>query len=129
MPRRTSNEAKRLAGTFKPSRERPEPEPIEAELLPPAHLSDAAKAYWRRKAPELQRLGLLMPIDVEAFGLLCAIQVHIDELIANGRMPGRDLMVSYRALINQFGLTPDARARLAWTPPKPARSPGKYDDV
>ena len=119
MARRTSNTDKRRTGTDRPSRERPEPEPSEAILLPPGHLSDAAQDVWRRKAPELAAEGLLGSLDRENFGLWCTLQARVEERTRKGEDLGRDLLLSYRALSNCFGLNPDARSKLGLAKTKP----------
>lgn len=129
MPRRTSNTAKRRRGTDKPSRDRPDAEPFGPPIVPPGYLSDDGLRVWKLKAPGLQEKGLLTPLDVDSFGLLCEIQAVIQDGYKAGKLPGRDILVSYRALCNAFGLTPDARTKMALEKLKPPKPPSKYDDV
>ena len=54
---------KLVRGTRKSRLNRAEAKPSAGRPTPPAHLSDEARAEWRRVAPDLHRAGLLSIID------------------------------------------------------------------
>lgn len=62
---------KLLQGTFRKERARNEASPNPAIPPVPAHLSDEAKAEWKRISEELMKLGLLSIIDRAALAGYC----------------------------------------------------------
>jgi P27 family predicted phage terminase small subunit len=103
-----------------------------ADVDPPAHLSRAAKAEWRRLAPELIRLGLLTVPDLPSFAAYCAAWsdfVESDRQLQRGGLvvAGKEgqqvrspwFLIKARAvdqlvkLGDRFGFTPSARVGLA----------------
>ena len=49
----------------------PKPAPVVGTPKPPAWLNTEGKKAWKRLAPELERLGLLTIVDLEAFAAAC----------------------------------------------------------
>jgi phage terminase small subunit len=68
----------------------------------------AARA-WDKYAPMVEEMGLLTPVDVPAFAILCS-------LIAEAEWKPREMQAGriarMEALFGQFGMTPASRARL-----------------
>ena len=64
---------KRLEGTWRPDRDpEHEPEPAPGRIsMPRGILPASARRAWRAWAPELQRLGLLTPVDTPLFLVAC----------------------------------------------------------
>ena len=98
---------------------------------PPKELSRAARAIWRRLAPQLARQGRLTPLDRDQFALYCdalaklwiaSLDLDVGLLVPGRRDPlrttpvwkvYRELLATCRALGAEFGLTPGTRVRLA----------------
>lgn len=116
-------------GKAKPS----EPRPLRAELPdPPAFLDEEALRMWKKLAPELNRLGLLTIVDLEALSAAClswSLAVQASEAIkAEGiivpdgvgrvhKHPAfqilRDSLATFKSFAAEFGLTPSSRTRLS----------------
>jgi P27 family predicted phage terminase small subunit len=141
MTQRKPTKLKKLAGTHRPDRDpehEPEPEPGPVSM-PRGVLPRSARKMWREWAPELQRLGLLTPMDGPMFTLLCTwagIAVDAAALIREAEeAPGaeqglvtnddrdrarknraltvlRAASTELRQLSASFGLTPADRAGL-----------------
>lgn len=97
---------------------------------PPRHLSKHARDEWRRKAPDLVRLGLLRVLDGTAFEARCELYStwrSCREVIAKHGMTyegngiirqrpevrlAQDCLRQMRQFDSEFGLTPAARARV-----------------
>ena len=126
-----------------------EPKPPTARSSsPPAWLTGAAATEWRRRAPELTRLGLLTTIDRDALAADRQIFARWREAEAAIKksgpvLKGRDggpvkspfVTIADRALAQllryqeQFGMTPSARSRVSTTTTdKPADPFARYDD-
>ena len=143
-------ELARLRGNPGKRRLSPEPQPARTEEAPEplSFLSEAAKAEWRRLAPELFRLGLLTVLDHAIFGAYCQSfghwmtaerQLETEGLVAKGStgntvihplvkiatQSARDLC-RYAA---EFGMTPCARARMRAGWPDGDGGPGKFDGL
>jgi P27 family predicted phage terminase small subunit len=101
----------------------------------PTWLDEGAKAAWARLAPELEKLGLLTPLDRDCFAVYCqsySAWAEAEQVLAEkGRFyvgPGAKLRerpevaVVERAMKNtlmmarEFGMTPASRARLSLPP-------------
>lgn len=129
------------------------PAPPFVRLAPdaPAWLGEHARAEWERVVPELQRLGLLKPIDGAALTAYCEMwdvfvratqEVHATGLVIenhsvkkNGtentwytRNPAveiqRNAQQAVRAWCSEFGLTSAAEAKVS----APAASDGEGDN-
>jgi P27 family predicted phage terminase small subunit len=111
----------------------------------PRHLHGAARAEWKRLAPQLFEAGLLTELDVTALAALCSTWALWTE--AKERLESEGLTVSVRGgavrpspwiaiasraqrdmqlLQAEFGLTPASRSRVKVEPP-PRRDP--FDDL
>lgn len=82
----------------------------------PKHLKNEAAEFWRKHAPELQRVGLLKPTDAEGFALLCEVYRLIrttdPEIDSKHAILFVSLLKQYQQLAKQFGLLPKDRAKL-----------------
>lgn len=135
MRQRKPTELHKLAGTYRPDRTSAhEPEPRAGRvIMPRGVLSPSARKMWRAWAPELQRLGLLTPLDAPMFTLTCvwagaaldAAAMLREEGIVVADARGRGMVkhraltvlraasVELRQLSRSFGLTPADRAGLS----------------
>ena len=109
----------------------PQPTPSETPPEPLSFLNEAAKAEWRRLAPELHRLRLLTPLDLAVFGAYCCSfgrwmtaeslletegpttkgstgNTVVHPLVKVATQSARDLC----HYASEFGLTPCARAKM-----------------
>jgi hypothetical protein len=89
--------------------------PLVADLNPPAPdwLPNChAVNEWTRLAPILAAVGLLTEGGLSALGVLCALHGKIVQLYAAGESPTGHMLAQYRALVNDFGLTPVAQGRV-----------------
>lgn len=104
----------------------------------PEHMSAKAREVWGSLSTRLDRLGLLTELDALALELLCENYVEIlelrDEIDTHGRTQDvkteNDTVVRarpqvgmlsdaerrFRAMMNEFGMTPSARSRVTATP-------------
>lgn len=106
----------------------PKPRALES-LAAPARLKDkAARAAWKRVAPELARMRVLSEADVEALVLYCETFATWDQARAEVRAQGvtidtaqglkkhpaltamNEATTQMRTLLAQFGMTPASRA-------------------
>lgn len=134
-PSKTPRSLKVIAGTDRPDRAAPPAPAPEVELPTLAELPKAptwlpnahAKREWERLGPILVANGLLTQGGIAAFGQLCALHGKLVQLWAAGETPTGHMLSQYRALINDFGLTPVAQGKVrgVWTPvaDKPAANP------
>lgn len=117
MPKpRKPTALKVIAGTDQPSRRPDEtldlplagevPEP--PDWLPNAH----ATKEFKRLAPILYNTKLLTDAAIMALGHLCALHGKLVQLWAAGEAPTGHMLAQYRALVNDFGLTPVAQGRV-----------------
>lgn len=137
MPRKKTEQEKKLAGTWRPDRARPKDSltPLAHAPRMPRGMEAGAKAYWRKWAPMLAGVGILTELDVPALAEMCHVahrlaqaEALITELgsVITGRdqQPVRNpailIAAGYRhALQNyaaKFGMTPDGRAGLKVQP-------------
>lgn len=82
--------------------------PAPLDWLPNAH----AVKEWERLAPILVANGLLTEAGLSAFGTLCALHGKLVQLWSAGESPTGHMLAQYRALINDFGLTPVAQGKV-----------------
>lgn len=82
--------------------------PDAPDWLPNAH----AVQEWERLAPILQAAGLLTEAGLSALGMLCALHGKLVQLWAAGESPTGHMLAQYRALVNDFGLTPVAQGKV-----------------
>lgn len=107
---------KAIAGTAQPCREAPPSIelPLVAECprapdwMPNAH----AVKEWDRLAAILAANRLLTEASLSALGQMCALHGKIVQLYAAGESPNASLIAQYRALANDFGLTPVAQGKV-----------------
>lgn len=115
-PGKKPRNMKVVAGTDRPDREAPpsiEHEPVSElpeapDWLPNAH----AVKEWDRLGPILVGMGLLTDASLSAFGTLCALHGKLVQLWSAGESPTGHMLAQYRALINDFGLTPVAQGKV-----------------
>jgi P27 family predicted phage terminase small subunit len=117
-------------------RREPAPPPPPAAPTPPRWLDPKARRVWRTLAPELHTLGLLTPLDLDAFAAYCLARARWkeaeDQVAKKGEVvkspngyPIQNpwLAIANRAakqmadLAGEFGLTPSARTRIDAKPP------------
>jgi len=67
---------------------------------------------WKRLAPILHANRLLTQAGITAFGVLCSLFGKIVQLYAAGESPTGHMIAQYRALANDFGLTPVAQGKV-----------------
>lgn len=112
-----------LAGDRKDRINNAEPQPTEADVVPPWDLSDEAQAAWDRLAPDLIANKLLTAWDVDAFAFFCESLA-----LARGKLAGahdkpepgaasgigefRSAMQVVSTLGGRFGWTPSDRQKL-----------------
>lgn len=114
-PRKPSH-LKAVAGTARPDRE---PQtfvdlplvsevPAAPDWLPNGH----AIKEWDRLAPILYTNKLLTEAATSALAQMCALHGKIVQLYAAGESPNASMVAQYRALANDFGLTPVAQGKV-----------------
>lgn len=107
-----------------------EPQPRVLLPDPPPSVKGEALAEWKRRAPQLERQGLMTELDVPAFIAYCQAwgrYVDAEEKAANREVvktkTGYPIQNPYRAVANRaladckafwsdFGMTPSARSRV-----------------
>ena len=103
-----------VAGTARPDRIAPVIEmptidaPPAPDWMPNAH----AVKEWDRLASILAANRLLTEASLSALGQMCALHGKIVQLYAAGESPNASLIAQYRALANDFGLTPVAQGKV-----------------
>lgn len=75
----------------------------------PAFLRGRASVIWDIHAPILDKAGVLASADVYSLAAWCQLSALVEK--GAHKMPSQQL-AQWRALSNEFGLTPSARARL-----------------
>lgn len=109
-----------IAGTDQACR-RP-PESVELPLVsdipaPPDWLPNAhSVSEWNRLAAILHANRILTEASLSAFAMLCAQHGKILQMYAAGQMPPSAMLAQYRALANDFALTPVAQGRVKPNP-------------
>lgn len=82
--------------------------PPAPDWLPNAH----AVNEWNRLAAILVNNGLLTEAGMSALAVLCALFGKIQQLYTAGESPTGHMIAQYRALANDFGLTPVAQGKV-----------------
>lgn len=100
-------------------RESPDPGGIEGR---PRWLRGRPSAIWDEYAPRLDAMGVLRSADAHAFGAWCQLAALVEK--GAHRMSPPQL-AQWRALTNEFGLNPSARARMVSDAPKPPADPAE----
>lgn len=93
--------------------------PDPPDWLPNMHAANE----WRRLAPVLVNNKLLTEAGLMAFGHLCALHGKLVQLWAAGESPTGHMLSQYRALINDFGLTPVAQGKVKTAGDDPKANP------
>jgi phage terminase small subunit len=107
---------KAIAGTDR--RDRASPPQVElpkVEQVPPAPdwmPNVHAVNEWNRLAAILVANGLLTEGGTGVLAVLCALHGKIQQLYAAGESPTGHMIAQYRALANDFGLTPVAQGKV-----------------
>jgi P27 family predicted phage terminase small subunit len=114
-----------------------EPKPDEAKAIRrPATLSDGAKPYWNRYAPDLIKQNVLTPWDVPLFEKWCEAnaqydaareRIKLDGLVIVGRQGGlvkhpmttiqKEAVAEIKSIGAKFGMSPSDRGGLEVKPP------------
>ena len=124
-PRKPGN-LKLIAGTSRPDRDSEVVDlPLASEVpqapdwLPNAH----AVKEWERLAPILHAVALLTEAGTSTLAHLCALHGKIVQLYAAGESPNASMVAQYRAISNDFGLTPVAQGKVRPSGEKPKDNP------
>ena len=117
MPAPRPRSLKVIAGTVQPCRDKPDEGPrlpvIDEAPPPPDWLPNAhAVNEWNRLAPILTAHRLLTEAGTGSLAVLCALYGKIQQLFAAGESPTANMIGQYRALANDFGLTPIAQGKV-----------------
>ena len=115
MPQQTKPKAlKLISGSRQPDQEKVTELPT-VDALPeaPTWLPNAhAVNEWNRLGPILVANKLLTSGGLSALGMLCALHGKIVQLYAAGEAPTGHMIAQWRALTNDFGLTPAAQGKV-----------------
>lgn len=105
-----------VAGTDQPCRRQPQavelPTIATAPPAPDWMPNPFAIKEWERLAPILAANRLLTEASLSALGVLCALHGQIVDMWSRRVEPNGALLGQYRALINDFGLTPVAQGKV-----------------
>ncbi|MGJ8620675.1 MAG: P27 family phage terminase small subunit [Methylophilaceae bacterium] len=94
---------------------------IENPPEPPDWIVDKnAKKEWNRLVPILIANGLLTEGGLSALAIMCGMHGKIVGLFEIGATPTGFMIAQYRALMNDFGLTPSSQSKV--TSISPAKS-------
>ena len=93
--------------------------PSPPDWMPNAH----AFKEWDRLAPILHAVGLLTEAGLSTLAHLCALHGKIVQLYAAGESPNASMVAQYRAIANDFGLTPVAQGKVRPSGEKPKDNP------
>lgn len=115
-PSRKPNALKLVSGTARADREAPvgvELAPVQARPAAPDWLPNAhAVKEWDRLTAILVGMKLLTEADLPILGLLCSLHGKLVQLWAAGECPTGAMIAQYRALANDFGMTPVSRSKV-----------------
>jgi phage terminase small subunit len=92
--------------------------PPAPEWMPNGH----AVREWERLTRVLVANRLLTEGGLSALGQMCALHGKIVQLYAAGESPNAALIAQYRALANDFGLTPVAQGKVRPHGDEPAKN-------
>ena len=117
MPQpRKPNHLKVIAGTDQPCRMAVDPVdlPLATQIPDPPNWLPNVHAVneFKRLAPILFNTGLLTEAGEMALGHMCALHGKLVQLWSAGEAPTGHMMAQYRALVNDFGLTPVAQGKV-----------------
>lgn len=82
--------------------------PKPPQWLPNKH----AKDEWFRIVPILVNNGLLTEVGIAPLAVLCSLHGRIVEIFEKGGTPNGFTLSQYRALVNDFGITPVAQTKV-----------------
>jgi phage terminase small subunit len=123
MRPRKPTQLKVITGTTRPDRPEQVTElpvvdalPDPPDWLPNAH----AVKEWKRLGPILVANRLITEGGLSAFGMLCSLHGKIVQLYAAGEAPNGAMIQQWRALTNDFGLTPAAQGKVRAMGAEPA---------
>jgi len=116
-PGKKPSHLKAVAGTTRKDRApaSPLPEIPAIECIPSAPdwlLNAHAINEWKRLAAILTANKLLTEGGLSALGMLCNLHGEIVRQTSVGMMPPAHLFAQYRAMVNDFGLTPVAQGKV-----------------
>jgi phage terminase small subunit len=125
-PGKKPHNLKVVAGTARPDRDGPplvelpliDEVPPAPDWLPNAH----AIKEWNRLAPILVANKLLTSAAISPLGHMCALHGKLNQLWAAGESPNASMLAQYRALANDFGLTPVAQGKVRPHGDEPAKN-------
>ena len=122
---RKPHNLKVVAGTARPDRIAPAVEIPSIDEIPPAPEwmpNGHAVREWERLTRVLVANRLLTEGGLSALGQMCALHGKIVQLYAAGESPNAALIAQYRALANDFGLTPVAQGKVRPHGDEPAKN-------
>lgn len=104
---------KAISGSREPSPPQVDFPKVETVPAAPDWLGNAhAVNEWNRLAPILVANGLLTEGGLSVLAVLCSLYGKIVQLTAAGESPTGHMIAQYRALANDFGLTPVAQGKV-----------------
>lgn len=126
-PGKKPPQLKVISGTDRKDRAAPavavEMPALEQVPEPPDWLLNAhAVNEWKRLAPLLVKNKLLTEAGQSALGVLCSLHGELQRQLSVGIMPTAHLVAQYRAMSNDFGLTPMSQGKVR--PSGEAEKPG-----
>jgi phage terminase small subunit len=122
---RKPHNLKVVAGTARPDRAAPVVDLPSIDEIPPAPEwmpNGHAVREWERLTRVLVANRLLTEGGLSALGQMCALHGKIVQLYAAGESPNAALIAQYRALANDFGLTPVAQGKVRPHGDEPAKN-------
>src|SRR5262245_29127558 len=113
MRRPSSNEKKRAAGTYTPSRGRELPTLCRGKPKMPQTLSSGARKVWKKTVARMIRAGTVAEIHTDALALYCKVQSQFE---ANPADAKPSMVAQLRMLMGELGLTPASRNQVPVLP-------------
>ena len=133
--RKSSDKMKLLTGRKRHVKDKEEARPIATFPEPPDHLGEQAKTLWKKLGPLLAATKILNALDLLTFEELCCCYQEMREaelkiqeegaVIADKREASKPILGSgsgttpaatFLKLCASFGMNPDARGKLNWSP-------------